>query len=84
MITNLVCSMGRRGSCHDNGVAQSFFQLLKRERIRRQIYQTLDDARADVFNYIEMFYNLKRRRGTACDTSSVGFERRHSQPLMSV
>lgn len=54
---NLVSSMSRRGNCHDNAVAESFFQLLKRERIRRQIYPTRDDVRADVFNYIEMFYN---------------------------
>jgi putative transposase len=68
---NLVSSMSRRGNCHDNAVAESFFQLLKRERIRRQIYATADDARkADVFNYIEMFYNPKRRHGTAGDTIS--------------
>lgn len=70
---NLVCSMGRRGNCHDNAVAESFFQLLKRERIRRQTYLTRDHARADVFNYIEMFYNPKRRHGTAGDTSPVEF-----------
>ncbi|MDR7336281.1 putative transposase, partial [Roseateles asaccharophilus] len=58
---NLVSSMSRRGNCHDNAVAESFFQLLKRERIRRQVYATRNDARADVFNYIEMFYNPKRR-----------------------
>ncbi len=81
---NLVSSMSRRGNCHDNAVAESFFQLLKRERIRRQIYPTRDDARADVFNYIEMFYNPKRRHGTAGDTSPVEFERRHSQRLKSV
>ena len=80
----LICSMSRRGNCHDNAVAESFFQLLKRERIRRQIYPTRDDARADVFNYIEMFYNPKRRHGTAGDTSPVEFERRHSQRLKSV
>ena len=43
---NLVSSMSRRGNCHDNAVAESFFQLLKRERIRRQIYPTRDQARA--------------------------------------
>ena len=62
---HLVASMSRRGNCHDNAVAESFFQLLKRERIRRQVYATREDARADVFNYIEMFYNPKRRHGTA-------------------
>ena len=47
--------MSRRGNCHDNVVAESFFQLLKRERIRRKTYNTRDDARRDVFNYIELF-----------------------------
>ena len=81
---NLVSSMSRRGNCHDNAVAESFFQLLKRERVRRQIYPTRDAARSDVFNYIEMFYNARRRHGTAGDTSPVEFERRHSQRLKSV
>ena len=81
---NLVSSMSRRGNCHDNAVAESFFQLLKRERVRRQIYATRSDARADIFNYIEMFYNPKRRHGTAGNTSPVEFERRHSQRLTGV
>jgi len=75
--------VNRRGNCHDTGVAERFFQLLKRERIRRQTYPTGDDARADVFNYIEMFYNPKRRHGTADDTSRAQFERHHSQQLKS-
>ena len=49
----LVCSMSRRGNCHDNAVAESFFQLLKRERIKRKIYATRDAARQDIFDYIE-------------------------------
>lgn len=81
---NLVASMSRRGNCHDNAVAESFFQLLKRERIRRQIYPTRDQARSDVFNYIEMFYNPKRRHNTAGSVSPVEFERRHFQRLTSV
>ncbi len=56
----LVISMSRRGNCHDNAVAESFFQLLKRERIQRKIYVTRDAAKSDVFNYIEMFYNTQR------------------------
>lgn len=52
--------MSRRGHCHDNAVAENFFQLLKCERIRRHVYSTRDDARRDVFDYIEMFYNSKR------------------------
>lgn len=81
---NLISSMSRRGNCHDNAVAESFFQLLKRERIRRQVYATRGDARADVFNYIEMFYNPKRRHSSAAGLSPVAFEQRHSQLLSGV
>ena len=52
---NLQISMSRKGNCHDNAVAESFFAQLKTERIKRQIYKTRNDARADIFNYIEMF-----------------------------
>lgn len=71
----IICSMSRRGNCHDNAVAESFFQLLKRERIKRKIYNTHADARADVFNYIEMFYNPKRRHGSNGGLSPVEFEK---------
>jgi putative transposase len=81
---NRVSSMSRRGNCHDNAVAESFFQLLKRERIRRQIYATRSDARTDVFSYIEMFYSPGRCHGTAGDTSPVEFGRRHSHRLTGV
>ena len=56
----LVSSMSRRGQCLDNAVAESFFHSLKTERVRRKIYQSRNDARADLFNYIEMFYNRER------------------------
>ena len=74
----LECSMSRRGNCHDNAVAESFFQLLKRERIRRKIYATREDARADVFNYIEMFYNTQRQHGHNGGLSPVAFEQQAS------
>lgn len=48
--------MSRRGNCHDSVVAERFFKLLKRERIRPRIYATRDEARQDIFDYIEMFY----------------------------
>jgi transposase InsO family protein len=51
----------RRRNCHDNAEAESFFQLLKRERIRRRTYLTRAAARQDVFDYIEMFYNPTRK-----------------------
>lgn len=53
--------MSRCGNCHDNAVAASFFNLLKRERIRHRIYRTCEEARQDLFDDIEMFYNPKRK-----------------------
>ena len=71
----MVCSMSRRRNCHDNAVAESFFQLLKRERVKRKIYPTRDQARADVFDYIELFYNPVRRHGNNQGLSPVEFEK---------
>jgi putative transposase len=68
-------SMSRRGNCHDNAVAESFFNLLKRERIRRRTYKTREDARSDVFDYIEFFYNPKRKHARNDMLSPVEFER---------
>ncbi len=73
---NLVPSMSRRGNCHDNAVAESFFQLLKRERVRRKTYPTGETARQDVFEYIEMFYNPKRKHTNNGMLSPVDFETR--------
>ena len=75
----LECSMSRRGNCHDNAPVESFFGLLKRERIKRNIYPTKDAARADVFDYIEMFYNPVRRHSANGGLSPVEFERQHAQ-----
>ncbi len=72
---NLEHSMSRRGNCHDNAVAESFFNLLKRERIRRRTYKTREEARQDVFDYIEMFYNPKRKHARNGMLSPVEFER---------
>jgi putative transposase len=71
---NLDASMSRRGNCHDNAVAESFFQLLKRERIRRRTYLTREAARQDVFEYIEVFYNPKRKHTNNGMLSPVDFE----------
>ena len=76
---NLEPSMSRRGNCHDNAVAESFFQLLKRERIRRRTYLTREDARQDVFDYIEMFYNPKRKHTNNGMLSPVDFETRQQK-----
>lgn len=75
---NLVHSMSRRGNCHDNAVAESFFNLLKRERIRRRVYRSRDEARQDVFDYIEMFYNPKRKHAKNGMLSPVEFEKQQN------
>ena len=72
---NLEHSMSRRGNCHDNAVAESFFNLLKRERIRRRTYRTREEARQDVFDYIQMFYNPKRKHARNGMLSPNEFER---------
>ena len=66
--------MSRRGNCHDNAVAESFFNLLKRERIRWRTYKTGDEARKDVFDYIEMFYNPVRKHAKNGMLLPVKFE----------
>lgn len=81
---NLQASMSRRGNCHDNAVAESFFQLLKRERIRRNTYANREEARWDVFDYIEMFYNPKRRHGYNNRISPVNYEKQYFERLASV
>ncbi|MRM13738.1 IS3 family transposase [Enterobacter cloacae subsp. dissolvens] len=77
-------SMSRRGNCHDNAVAESFFQLLKRERIKNRIYGTREEARSDIFDYIEMFYNSKRRHGSSNQMSPTEYENQYYQRLGSV
>ncbi|HAS1797391.1 TPA: IS3 family transposase, partial [Enterobacter cloacae] len=74
-------SMSRRGNCHDNAVAESFFQLLKRERIKKKIYGTREEARSDIFDYIEMFYNSKRRHGSSEQMSPTEYENQYYQRL---
>jgi putative transposase len=76
---NLEPGMSRRGNCHDNAVAESFFQLLKRERIRRRTYPTRDAARQDVFEYIELFYNPKRKHTNNGMLSPVDYEIRQQK-----
>jgi putative transposase len=67
-------SMSSTGNCYDNAVAESFFGLLKRERVNRVRYRTREEARADLFEYIEVFYNRKRRHGYLGNISPAEFE----------
>jgi len=70
----LQASMSRRGNCYDNAVAESFFSSLKKERIRNHVYHTKDKARADIFDYIEVFYNRARRHTHLNGMSPEAFE----------
>ena len=58
----VICSMSAVGSCADNAAAESFFGVLKRERVNRQHYRTRAEARADIFDYIERCHNPRQRR----------------------
>ena len=70
----VTCSMSRSGNVWDNAAMESFFSSLKTERIARKVYRTRDEARADVFDYIERFYNTKRRHSTIGYLSPMEFE----------
>ena len=71
----IACSMSGAGNCYDNAVAESFFALLKRERVHRCHYQTRAQARTDMFHYIEVFYNRQRRHSSLDQRSLDQFER---------
>jgi len=74
---NAICSMSRKGNCWDNACVESFFGSLKNEWVRNKIYKTFDDAKKDIFNYIEMFYNRKRRHASLGYISPVVYEEMH-------
>lgn len=67
-------SMSRRGNCWDTAVAESFFSSLKKERIKKRIYKTREMATAEIYNYIEMFYNRTRRHSHLSGVSPEAFE----------
>jgi putative transposase len=74
----VTCSMSRSGNVWDNAAMESFFSSLKTERTARKTYRTRDQAKADVFDYIERFYNAKRRHSTLGYLSPMAFEKQRS------
>jgi putative transposase len=70
----VTCSMSRSGNVWDNSAMESFFSSLKTERVNRRVYRTRDDARADVFDYVERFYNPRRRHSTLGYLSPAEYE----------
>ncbi|EDZ62153.1 putative integrase [Sulfurimonas gotlandica GD1] len=75
---NITLSMSRRGNCYDNAVAESFFKTLKKELVRKQIFITREIAASKIFEYIEMFYNSKRRHSYLDYISPNEFEKRYN------
>jgi transposase InsO family protein len=73
-------SMSRRGNCYDNAVAESFFSTLKNELVHYCDFHTRDEARAAIFEYIEVFYNRQRRHQTLGYRSPVQFEQQADVP----
>lgn len=71
---DVACSMSRAGNCWDNAATESFFSSLKTERTARKTYRTRDQARADVFDYVERWYNPQRRHSTLGYLSPIAFE----------
>lgn len=70
----LVTSMSRRGNCYDNAAVESFFSSLKKEKIRRHIFRTRQEAKAEIFDYVEVFYNRARRHKHLGNMSPEAFE----------
>ena len=76
--TQMICSMSRKGNCWDNAPMESFFATLKTELIYRERFKTRQEAKAKIFEYIEVFYNRQRRHSTLGMKSPVDFERRQT------
>ena len=76
---NIVCSMSRKGDCWDNAVVESFFATLKKELIHRRPWGTVRSARQAIVEYIEVFYNRKRKHSTLGYLSPAAFESKHEQ-----
>jgi putative transposase len=79
----IAVSMGSRGDAYDNAVAESFFSTLKRELVHRHRFATRDEARAAIFEFIEVFYNRQRRHSTIGMVSPAEFERNYARALTS-
>ena len=79
----LVSSMSRRGNCWDNAVVESFFSTLKIELVYAADWATRADARAAVFEYLEVFYNGQRRHSSLGYLSPVAFEQRYEEKALA-
>ena len=79
----ITCSMSRKGNCWDNAPVESFFGKLKSEWVHGKTYMTRTEAQADIFKYIELFYNRKRKHQALDYLSPVAFEQRYGRITMT-
>jgi putative transposase len=75
----ILCSMSRKGNCYDNACAETFFGTIKCELLYHKKYTTRDEARKDIFWYIEIFYNRKRRHQAIGYMTPVGFKNKYTE-----
>jgi len=73
----IICSMSRKGNCYDNAAMESFFHSLKTEQVHHDDYKTRQQARAAIFDYIELFYNRKRKHSSIDYVSPIEHEEKH-------
>ncbi len=74
-----VCSMSRKGNCWDNAPSESFFHTLKTELTHHRRYLTREDAKQDIFEYIEVFYNRQRLHSTIDYQAPLGYEKENQK-----
>ena len=77
----ITCSMSRRGNCWDNAVAESFFSTLKTELVHNMVFMSRTAARTTIAEWIEVFYNRKRRHSTIGYVSPAEYEQRYLDQL---
>ena len=77
----IVCSMSGKGDCWDNAVVESFFATLKKDLIHRRPWPTVREARAAIADYIEVFYNRKRKHSTLGNVSPANYEKQFEQEV---
>ena len=77
----LLASMSRRGNCYDNAMVESFFSTLKNELVHERDYRSREDAQAEIFEYIEIFYNRQRIHQSLKYVSPVQFESDNLSPF---
>ena len=81
---NLIPSMSRRGNCHDNAVAASFFGTFKKRVIRKKIYPNRNEAKTEIFNFIEMFSNPTKRHYHIGVVPPANFDKAYLEDLQTV